>query len=76
MTNFRALSGIRTHDYRDQAIKTYASDRADTGTLIKSVTDSKFITFNKVNISHCHQEVQHNVILHRLSQLKKNTGSL
>jgi hypothetical protein len=30
-TNIHALRGIRTHDHRDQAIKTYAFDLAATG---------------------------------------------
>jgi hypothetical protein len=31
-TNIHALSGIRTHDHSDQAIKTYALDRVATET--------------------------------------------
>jgi cytochrome c553 len=30
-TNIHAVSGIRTHDLSDQAIKAYASDRAAAG---------------------------------------------
>jgi hypothetical protein len=33
-TNIHAFSGIRTHDLSVQAIKTYASDRAVTGTSV------------------------------------------
>jgi hypothetical protein len=40
-TNIHALSGIRTHDHIAQAIRTYASDRAATGTSPNIIREVK-----------------------------------